>query len=65
VDLIEESVAPWWDPDGRINRDDLADQQRFYQERGHLRYDQLLSIDALTDDTWLDAALRELGPAPR
>ena len=65
VDLIEESVAPYWDADGRLNRDDLAEQQRFYQERGHLRYDQLLAIDSLVDDTWLDTARRELGPAPR
>ena len=65
TDLIEEAVAPYWDPDGRINREDLADQQRFYLERGHLQYRELLSMDALIDESWLDAALRELGPAPR
>jgi NitT/TauT family transport system substrate-binding protein len=63
TDLIEEAVAPYWDPDGRINREDLADQQRFYQERGHLQYRDLLAIDALIDESWLEAARRELGPA--
>jgi NitT/TauT family transport system substrate-binding protein len=64
-DLIEESVAPYWDPDGRLNRDDLADQQRFYMERGSLQYRDLLPIESLVDDSWLDAAVRVLGPAPR
>jgi NitT/TauT family transport system substrate-binding protein len=65
TDLIEDSVAPYWDPDGRLNREDLADQQRFYLERGHLQYRDLLDINALTDDSWIDAAVRDLGPAPR
>jgi NitT/TauT family transport system substrate-binding protein len=65
TDLIEESVAPYWDPDGRLNRDDIADQQRFYQERGELQYRDLIPIDSLVDESWLDAALRVLGPAPR
>jgi NitT/TauT family transport system substrate-binding protein len=65
ADLIEESVAPYWDPNGGLNRDDLAAQQRFYQDRGHLQYRDLLAIDTLVDQSWLDAALRELGPAPR
>jgi NitT/TauT family transport system substrate-binding protein len=65
ADLIEESVAPYWDPNGALNRDDLAAQQRFYQERGHLQYRDLLPIDTLVDQSWLDAALRELGPVPR
>ncbi|HZR99591.1 MAG TPA: ABC transporter substrate-binding protein [Chloroflexota bacterium] len=65
VDLIEESIAPYWDPDGRVNRDDLMAQQRFYQERGHLQYTDLLPIEALLDESWLDAALRTLGPAAR
>jgi NitT/TauT family transport system substrate-binding protein len=65
VDLIEESVAPYWDADGRLNREDLADQQRFYMERGQLQYRDLLSLDTLVDETWLDAAVRTLGPAQR
>ena len=65
TDLIEESITPYWDPDGRLNRDDLLEQQRFYQERGHLQYRDLLSMDALVDESWIEAALRELGPAPR
>ena len=65
TDLIEESVAPYWDPDGRLNRDDLADQQRFYLERGSLQYRDLIPLDSLVDDSWLDAAVRVLGPAPR
>jgi len=63
VDLIEEAIAPYWDPDGRVNRDDLMAQQRFYQERGHLQYTDLLPIEALLDESWLDAAIRTLGPA--
>jgi NitT/TauT family transport system substrate-binding protein len=65
TDLVEESVAPYWDPDGRVNGEDLADQQRFYQERGQLQYRDLIPIDTLVDETWLDAALRVLGPAQR
>jgi hypothetical protein len=65
VDLIEESIAPYWDPDGRVNADDLQAQQRFYQERGHLQYRDLLPIEAMLDDSWLEAAARALGPAPR
>ncbi|HLH24117.1 MAG TPA: ABC transporter substrate-binding protein [Chloroflexota bacterium] len=65
TDLIEESVAPYWDPDGRLNREDLADQQRFYMERGELQYRDLIPIDSLVDESWLDAAIRVLGPAPR
>ena len=53
------------DADGRLNREDLNEQQRFYLERGHLRYTELLPMDSLIDDTWLDTAIRELGPAPR
>jgi NitT/TauT family transport system substrate-binding protein len=64
-DLVEEAIAPYWDPDGRINREDLAEQQRFYQERGHLRYGDLLAIDSLIDESWLDAAIRELSATPR
>src|SRR5262249_26789334 len=63
TDLIAASVAPYWDPDGRLNQEDLAAQQRFYQERGHLQYRDLLAIDTLVDNSWLDAALRTLGPA--
>jgi NitT/TauT family transport system substrate-binding protein len=65
TDLIEESVAPYWDADGRLNREDLADQQRFYLEQGELQYRDLIPIDSLIDDSWLDAAVRVLGPAPR
>jgi NitT/TauT family transport system substrate-binding protein len=65
VDLIEESIAPYWDPDGRVNADDLQAQQRFYQEQGHLQYRDLLPIEGMLDESWLDAAVRALGPAPR
>ncbi|HZU05233.1 MAG TPA: ABC transporter substrate-binding protein [Chloroflexota bacterium] len=65
TDLIEEAVAPYWDPDGRINREDLMAQQRFYQERGHLQYRDLLPIEAMVDESWLEAALQVLGPAAR
>jgi NitT/TauT family transport system substrate-binding protein len=65
VDLIEEAIAPYWDPDGRVNRDDLQAQQRFYQERGHLQYRDLLPIESMVDETWLDAAIRALGSAAR
>src|SRR5919199_3513292 len=49
TDLIEESIAPYWDADGRLNREDLADQQRFYMERGELQYRDLIPIDSLVD----------------
>src|SRR5919199_3055326 len=65
VDLIEEAIAPYWDPDGRVNRDDLMAQQRFYQERGHLQYPDLLPIEAMLDESWLESAIRALGPALR
>jgi hypothetical protein len=30
ADLVQRIRLPHWDPDGRVNWDSLADQQRFY-----------------------------------
>jgi hypothetical protein len=37
-------------------------QQRFYMERGYLNYREPLDIARFVDNTFLDAALQQLGP---
>jgi NitT/TauT family transport system substrate-binding protein len=60
---IRAMVPPYFDPDGRLNRQSLLDQQALYLRRKSLTYTTPLSMDQIIDERPLQAALKLLGAA--
>ncbi|HEY7062667.1 MAG TPA: ABC transporter substrate-binding protein [Chloroflexota bacterium] len=58
---VQKIIPQYGDPDGRINWESLADQQRFYMDRGELTYAEPLDLLQWSDDSIRQAALRALG----
>jgi hypothetical protein len=49
AEVVLRIPAPVFDPDGSVPIADLETLQRFYQERGHLEYDELLDVSTFVD----------------
>ena len=62
ADVIVRSVAPYIDPDGRMNVAHLEQQQRFFMDRGYQNYREPIDLQRLVDYRYLDAAIQQLGP---
>lgn len=60
---IRAMVPPYFDPNGRLNKASLAEQQALYLRRKSLTYTTPLSMDQIIDERPLEAALKLLGPA--
>lgn len=60
---IRAMVPPYFDPNGRLNRQSLLDQQSLYLRRKGLTYTTPLSMDQIIDERPLEAAVKLLGPA--
>src|SRR4051812_31093845 len=61
AELLKTTNSPYFDPNGRVNVESIMDQQRFYMARGQLGYRDLLNIRDYIDESYLDAALQQLG----
>jgi NitT/TauT family transport system substrate-binding protein len=64
-DVLRASAFNTWDPDLRIQGDDLLDQQRVHIQNGRTEFIEPLPLDRLVDERYEAAALQKLGPAPR
>jgi NitT/TauT family transport system substrate-binding protein len=61
---IYKSITPTgMNPDGKVNRDSLAGDLAFYTEQGLIK--GKIRLDDVIDDSFVDAALKELGPYRR
>lgn len=56
--------AYYHDANGRGNVDSILDFQDFYLERGYVEYSQALTLDEITDYSYLEEALERLGEYP-
>ena len=59
-DIYKAITPTGMNPDGRVNAESLAYDLAFYREQGLIRGD--VTIDAVVDHSFADAALKELGP---
>jgi NitT/TauT family transport system substrate-binding protein len=58
---VYRSITPTgMNPDGRVNEKSLADDLAFYRQQGLIAGD--LKLDDLVDQSFVDAAVKELGP---
>ncbi len=60
-DVIKRMAPPYYHPDGKIDRDSLMEQERFFLTRGELAYKTPLPLDRLIDERFLEQALAILG----
>jgi hypothetical protein len=58
--VLQKAIPPYNDPDMQIIVPSLMDQQRFYLERGYLRFTEPLDLNQFIDDGPRAAALRTL-----
>ncbi len=65
VDVIKKMPAPYWDPNGRVNKDSVMDIQRFLLQRKSVHYTDPLPISAILDESYLEQALAIAGTVPR
>ena len=61
VAVLQKITPPYDEPELRVNVAGLMDQQRFYMDRGYLRYTEPLDLGRFVDDGPRTAALRALG----
>jgi NitT/TauT family transport system substrate-binding protein len=62
VAVLQKTLPQYNDPEMRVNVASLMDQQRFYMERGYLRFTEPLDLTRWIDDGPRTAALAALGP---
>jgi NitT/TauT family transport system substrate-binding protein len=60
VAVLQKTIPPYNDPDMAINMASLMDQQRFYMDRGYLRFTEPLDLNLYIEDGPRTAALRTL-----
>ena len=65
VPLIKKAVPPYWDPNGAINIESIKDQQVFLMRRGHLAYKELINVANMIDASFIEKAVKTLGPFRR
>lgn len=58
--LYDRMVMPGLDPNGRVDRASIADDQEFWLSRGTAH--QRVNLDTVIDYSFADAAVRALGP---
>jgi NitT/TauT family transport system substrate-binding protein len=58
--VLQKALPQYNDPELRVNVPSLMDQQRFYLERGYLRFTEPLDLNLYVDDGPRTAALRTL-----
>jgi NitT/TauT family transport system substrate-binding protein len=59
-DIYKAITPTGMNPDGRVNAESLAYDLAFYREQGLIRGE--VTIDAVVDHSFADAALKDLGP---
>jgi NitT/TauT family transport system substrate-binding protein len=59
-DIYKAITPTGMNPDGRVNTESLAYDLAFYREQGLIRGE--VTIDAVVDHSFVEAALKELGP---
>ena len=62
IPLIKKVAPLYFDPDGRMNVDSIQDQQLFQMGRGRLAYKEPISISKMIDYSFVEKALKVLGP---
>jgi NitT/TauT family transport system substrate-binding protein len=60
-DVIQDSVKPYVDPNGRIDLDALDRQQRYFLAHGMLQYSEPIPVANMVDQSSVEDALRRLG----
>lgn len=60
-DVVRRSLPTSWAVNGEVNVAVLQDVQRYFMESGAATYREPLAIPSLLDDTYLKAALAEIG----
>lgn len=57
--IYDKMVWPGLNPDGYVDKETMADQQRFFAEQGQVP--KVVDMKNVVDDSFVDAALRTLG----
>ena len=60
-EIVRDSFPPFIHPNGRLNVDNLMEQQRFLMGRGYLKYTDLIDINKMIDYSFVESALKVLG----
>lgn len=63
-EVVKQSTATYWAPNGRVNTATLMDEQRFYIEAGSTDYRDPIPASAVYSEQYLDAALQQIGTVP-
>jgi NitT/TauT family transport system substrate-binding protein len=59
-DIYKAITPTGMNPDGGVNRASLADDLSFYSEQGLIK--GRIDLDAILDNSFVDAVLKDLGP---
>lgn len=60
ADTIKEAVLPKTGRDGSLNVDSIMAQQKYYQDRGYVRAENLIEPSKFIDTRYLEAAVKTL-----
>jgi hypothetical protein len=61
-EAVRRSIPTYWALNGQLHAESMMNAQRyFFMESGGANYREPLTIQALHDDRYLEAALREIG----
>src|SRR4051812_12221560 len=63
-EAVRRSIPTYWALNGQLHVESLMNAQRYFMESGGANYREPLTIQALHDDRYLEAALREIGIVP-
>jgi NitT/TauT family transport system substrate-binding protein len=64
ADVVKRANRPYYDANGKIPMDDLAELQRYFLTRGVLEYKEPIDLAAFVDNAPMEAALADLGMLP-
>lgn len=62
ADVVKRARPPYHEPNGKMNTNDFARLQEFFKNRGELTYDHPLPASAYISTTYVEQALKIVGP---
>ncbi|HEX9466587.1 MAG TPA: ABC transporter substrate-binding protein [Alphaproteobacteria bacterium] len=62
AEIYRKMTPNWVNPDGHVNLATLRNDYTFFKARGYIEKSVTAGVDEVVDETFVDAALRRLGP---
>ncbi len=62
-DVIKATKAPIHNPNGTLNLDDMKAQQEYFLSSGSLTYTDLIDLNTIVDNSYVEGALKIIGKA--